>query len=186
MPAAERYIAINYIEEYAMKFIKIIFVIGSLLSIQCSDSTSSNNSENDFSIYLLKDTLLTTSDVKTSRIDSLDIQAEPIINLKDIVSYDWSSHKMVLQSDAFERFKTLDTNNISTYGMPFIVIVHGERIYLGNIYPYYSSYMHFDLPSINIAPFMEMKINRASDEFEDKRNDWRILSILQDNNKIKI
>ena len=168
-----------------MLFKRMIFVITSVLLIQCSDSTSSNNRENDFGIYLLKDTLLTTSDVRSKNLKLLEIQSEPIINLQDIISYDWSLHKLNLQSEAFQRFKNLDTKGISTYGLPFIILVQGESIYLGNIYPCYSSLFHGDLPSINVAPFTEMRINRALDEFDDKRVDQRIYIILQSNNKLK-
>ncbi|NOX89313.1 MAG: hypothetical protein GXO77_09820 [Calditrichaeota bacterium] len=73
---------------------------------------------------------------------------------------------------------------ISTEGLPFIIIVRGERIYLGNIYPCYSSLSHGNLPSINVAPFTEMRINRASDEFEDKRVDQRIYRILKSKNRL--
>ncbi len=168
-----------------MLFKRLILGITSLLLIQCSDSTSSNNVENDFGIYLLKDSLLTTSFAKINKLESLGIQSAPIINLNDVISYDWSIHKMNLHSEAFDRFKTLDTKAISTDGLPFIIIVHGERIYLGNIYPCYSSLIHIDLPSINIAPFTEMRINRALGAYEDKRVDQRIYRVLQSNNKLK-
>jgi len=45
--------------------------------------------------------------------------------------------------------------------------------------------MHMDLPYFQVAPFKELKIIRApSENIEDKRNDDRISSILQEHNKI--
>ena len=54
-----------------------------------------------------------------------------------------------------------------------------------HIYPMYSSLYYFDLPTINVAPFIEMKIEKPSDEFEDKRTDSRIYEVLKNNNKLK-
>ncbi len=168
-----------------MFFKTIIVVIASLLLIDCTQSTNNQNGENEFGIYLLLDKSITTSEAKTINLGLLKLQTEPIICLDDIISYDWSTHTIDLQTEAFERFKSLDTMNVSTYGLPFLVLVGNERIYLGNIYPMYSSLYYFDLPTINVAPFIEMKIEKPSDEFEDKRTDSRIYEVLKNNNKLK-
>ena len=168
-----------------MFFKTIIVVIASLLLIDCTQSTNNQNGENEFGIYLLLDKSITTSEAKTINLGLLKLQTEPIICLDDIISYDWSTHTIDLQTEAFERFKSLDTMNVSTYGLPFLVLVGNERIYLGNIYPMYSSLYHFDLPTINVAPFIDMKIEKPLDEFEDTRTDSRIFEVLKNNNKLK-
>ena len=168
-----------------MIFKKILLITSIILLIQCSSSTNSIDAEFNFGIYLLTDSKLTTSDVKKKDIDSLELKNKPILNLDDIITYDWSNHKLDIQSESFERFKILDTMNVSTYGLPFIVIANGERIYLGTIYPLYSSLFHEDLPSINIAPFLELRINRAIEEYADKRTDQRIYKILLNSKKLK-
>ena len=163
-----------------------ILIIAFFIS-QCSSPADNNNHVKDsFGIYLLKDSTITTSKANSYQIEMLEVQDNPIINLVDIRSYDWANHTIDLKPEAFDRFKKIEQRMISTDGLPFIVIVDAERIYLGNIYPCYSSCMHVNLPYIIIAPFLEMKINRAPlDEIEDIRNDARILRKLMNENKLK-
>jgi len=59
---------------------RLLIFITSILLFQCNHSTNTTNEKNDFGIYLLKDILLTTSDVKIKKLKSLEIQSEPIIN----------------------------------------------------------------------------------------------------------
>jgi hypothetical protein len=50
----------------------------------------------------------------------------------------------------------------------------------------YSSYVHYDLPSVDVAPFLEMRISRAPlQSIEDKRKDERIYLVLNQFNKLK-
>jgi len=161
----------------------------SLVLIFCASyfgcNTTEPSNDYDFGIYLLRDTTLTTSDVKEISLKSLIVQDEPLINITDIVEYNWEYHIIILTSEAFERFGKVEGKIKSTDGLPFIFIAEGQKIYLGNIYPAYSSYIHIDLPFITVAPFTEMRMARApSQEVEDKRNDDRIYSVLQEYDKI--
>lgn len=167
--------------------VKYLFALLILfLFCSCSDSTSPNDDEKAFGIYLLKDTSLITSDAKKSSIESLEIQETPIILIDDIVEYNWEEQIITLTSDAFERFKGVENKIKSTYGLPFIVVANQQKIYLGNIYPMYSSYIHDDLPYVDVAPFLEMRITRAPlQSIEDKRKDERIYSVLKAHNKLK-
>jgi len=164
-----------------------IFLLISILFFRCSNSTSPNNDEKTFGIYLLKDTLLITSDAKKIPLNSLEVQDAPIININDIETYNWSEQIINLTPEAFKRFGSVERKVKSIFGLPFIVMIDGTKIYLGNIYPGYSSYMHGDLPFIMVAPFTEMRISRAPDKnIDDKRMDERIYLVLKNNNKIKI
>lgn len=166
---------------------KCLFVLLiAILFCGCSDSTSPTDDEKAFGIYLLKDTLLMTSDAKKLSIESLQVQETPIIKISDIVEYNWEEQVITLSSEAFERFEGIENKIKSTFGLPFIVKVNQDNIYLGNIYPMYSSYIHKDLPSIDVAPFLEMRISRAPlQSIDDKRKDERIYSVLYEFNKIK-
>lgn len=164
------------------KSILLVLIFG-LIYFCCDNSDSSNDC--DFGLYLLKDSTLTTLDTKEISIESLVVQNESIIDITDIVTYNWDEHLITLTSEAFTRFGDVEDKIKSTYGLPFIFIAEGDKVYLGNIYPAYSSYIHIDLPSITVAPFIEMRIERAlSQEVEDKRNDDRIHSVLQEHDKI--
>jgi hypothetical protein len=151
----------------------------------CSDSTSPAIDEKEFGIYLLKDTLLVTSDAKKLTLESLQVQDAPIININDVTTYNWEEHNITLTPEAFKRFKSVEKKVKSVYGLPFIVMLNQQKIYLGNIYPMYSSYIHPDLPFISVAPFLEMRIERAPlQSAEDKRKDERIYTVLNKFNKI--
>jgi len=166
-----------------MKKLILLVIIFGIFNFCCENSNSPN--DDDFGIYLLSNTSLTTLDAKEISIKSLAVQNEPIIDITDIVTYNWEEHLITLTSEAFEHFGNVENKIKSTYGLPFIFIAEGDKIYLGNIYPAYSSYVHIDLPSITVAPFIEMRIERSpSQDVEDKRNDDRIFSILQEHDKI--
>ena len=169
-----------------MKNQYFLFLLISILFFRCSNSTSSNADENEFGIYLLKDTLAITSDAKKLSLSSLEVQEAPIISINDIENYDWSKQTINLRSEAFEKFGGVQDKIKSIYGLPFIVMVNGQKIYLGNIYPLYSSYIHEELPYMAVSPFTEMKISRSPDRsIADVRMDKRIYSVLKSKNKIK-
>jgi len=165
------------------KYTFIVLIITALF-YGCNDSTGPSN-DDAFGIYLLRDSTLTTSDAKILPIKSLNVQEKPIISTTDIIEYHWADHIIILTTEAFERSKSIEGKIKSTYGLPFLVLVGEQKIYLGNIYPAYSSYIHIDLPYIRVAPFIEMRIAKApSQDVEDKRNDDNIYSALQRYNKI--
>ncbi len=166
------------------KFLFVLLI--PLLFCSCSDSTSPNDDEKVFGFYLLKDTSLITSDAKKLSIESLQLQEKPIIKINDIVEYNWAEQVITLTSEAFDKFKGVENKIKSTHGLPFIVVANQQKIYLGNIYPLYSSYIHEDLPYVKVSPFFEMRVLRAPlQSVEDKRKDERIYSVLNEYNKLK-
>ena len=169
-----------------MKIQYLFVLLFASLFFRCSDSTSPTD-EKAFGIYLLKDTLIITSDAKKLPLNSLQVQDSPIISIEDIETYNWSEQTMSLTSEAFKRFGSAEGKVKSAFGLPFVVMIDQTKIYLGNIYPAYSSYMHEDLPSIMVAPFTEMRISRAPNKnINDVRMDERIYSVLKNNNKLRM
>ncbi len=170
--------------EMIIRFQLILFI--AILFYGCSNSTSPSNEEEAFGIYLLKDTLLITSEAKKLSVDVLLLQETPLISINDIVEYNWEEQVISLTSEAFTRFKGVEKSIKSIYGLPFVVMANQQKIYLGNIYPMYSSYFHQDLPFISVAPFVELRIGRAPLlSIEDKRKDERIYNVMDKFNKIK-
>ena len=167
------------------KAIIIMFLFVILIGCK-EETTSSNNQTGELSIFLLKDDTLTTSQAKEKPLSTLIVNDQPVISINDIVSYGWTEHSIELTNEGTEKFKSVESKVKSTFGLPFIVVANNEKIYLGNIYPYYSSYIHPDIPSIGVAPFMSLKIERAPDQkIEDKRSDGRIYAALEKRNKLK-
>lgn len=165
-------------------FLLVLLII--LFCFSCGDEISQSGNNASYGLYLLKDTLLITSEAKKIALANLELQDAPIIKLDDVIEYKWDEQLISITNDASARFKGVEKKIKSIYGLPFVVVAGQQKIYLGNIYPMYSSYMHEDLPSINVAPFLEMRILRAPmQSIQDKRMDERIYNVLAANNKLK-
>ncbi len=163
----------------------LILLFSNLIFWNCNITEPSE--DYGFGIYLLKDTTLTTSGAKARSLKSLTLQDDdPLIDLADIVTYNWEDHLIDLTNEACERMGRINEKIKSIYGLPFIFIARREKIYLGNIYPAYSSYIHPDLPFITVAPFIELQIIRApSKEAADQRIDDRIYQVLEKQEKLR-
>ena len=59
-------------------------------------------------------------------LDTLLLVKEPVITDADILSYDFASHQMLVTRAALARLP-----RTSTWGVPFVVMADGQRIYLG-------------------------------------------------------
>lgn len=116
----------------------------------------------------------------------------PLISVADIISYDFSNHVMKLKPEALARIPRPPVE-----GVPFIVVVNGERIYLGAFTTGESS-MTFGVPHIMVdraslvtnQPPDTLVVERAypSPSFgvgPDPRGDQRIKTALTALHKLK-
>jgi len=73
----------------------------------------------------------------------------PVIAASDIISYDFSKHAMVLKSGTVARIsKALGgTPGALVAGVPFVVLAHGQRVYLG-VFVSTASSRAFAVPTI--------------------------------------
>lgn len=123
----------------------------------------------------------------------LRLSASPLISGEDIVSYDLTRHMMRLRAETLSRIPRPPVE-----GMPFVVVVNGERIYLGAFTTCLSS-MSVAVPSILVDrqmmvsdhPTNTLVIDRAypSPSFgvgPDPRNDERVKSALAAMNKLEV
>jgi len=145
-----------------------------------------NNQPSDFAIYLLKDDTLQTWQAKQLPLSALDLATRPLIGINDIESYQWSDHTIKLTAEGLAKITMLEDNTKSTFPFPFVVAVVNIKIYMGNIYQMYSSFMPIDLPYIFPALETTLKLRRAPDRtIKDQREDPRIYNALLRRNKIK-
>ncbi len=147
---------------------------------------------NSFGIYLTtgpEDTSITTGKGDWSRLDH---SAVPLITAKDIVSYDFEKHSLRLRPGVLARLPSPPV-----WGRPFIVVVNGERIYLGAFTTSNSSHS-CAIPSITVdrqnlvpnQPADTLVIDRAypTPAFAigaDPRGDPRIKAALKALGKLK-
>jgi hypothetical protein len=145
-----------------------------------------NNQPSDFAIYLVRDDTLQTWQAKQLPLDALDLSPRPLVGISDIESYTWSDHTMRLNSYGIAKFKALENKTNSSRGIPFVVMVGNIKIYMGNIFKMYSSYMSGDLPYIFVPFDKSLKIARALDRnIKDTRGDPRVYNALARRNKLK-
>jgi len=135
----------------------------------------------DFAIYLLADSTITISNLPDKSLDYFVLARSPLISLDDIITYEWPIHLVYVKQTAERRMTNLSKPG-TLNDRPFIVLVNGERIYMGAIWPgFYSTvslYPHIVLPSLNPYHIMH------GIEREDKRTDIRIYTVLKNAGKL--
>jgi hypothetical protein len=94
-----------------------------------------------FNIFLLKDENMTADEASEQELSKLVLKSQPWVSSNDIEYYDYSTHIIYLNNE----LKISD----NVYGKPFVVIVNGEKQYLGAIWTLLSSSMFFG-PVINV------------------------------------
>ncbi len=142
-----------------------------------------------FAIYLLAQKV-TTTEILTAPLDALQLEDKPILSLDDITAYSQDTHTIVLTSTGYKKIKQL---KVPTSGIPFVVCVNRQPIYVGAFWASYSS------QSFNGAVIDTLLVERAhsiriqlgypeSPELfvgEDRRADPRILQSLRQAGKLK-
>jgi hypothetical protein len=166
------------------KIILFSVLIMSLFSFSCSDDIINNNVGEGLNFFLLKDSTITTNEIMNVNLNELTLAEKPILSYKDLVNYNWSNHSFEIGSTKANEIKNYCLNNISVRGIPFIVTVDKERIYLGSFWASYSSlapvFPHIEATYIpNQTPTI-LIIGRSWNEMEqDSRNDQRIYNSLK-------
>lgn len=113
---------------------RIAIVLGIILLLTVS-SLAAIPKQSTFGIYLIAGSVDARVFAQNSeRWKDLPLANEPIISDDDIVAYDFEKHAMRLKPAALKR---LPRPGVS--GIPFVVIVNGERIYPGAFYTMVSS-----------------------------------------------
>jgi hypothetical protein len=89
------------------------------------------------------------------RWKDLPLESDPIISNADIIAYDFSKHAMRVRPETLKRLP-----HPSVAGVPFVLVVNGERIYPGAFYTMLSS-IPCDLPVIVVDRFGQNHSFRA-------------------------
>jgi hypothetical protein len=173
--------------KYGKSFSKLAISIGCILIIIIIYGCNISNSKSEgFAIYL------TREDIPPSRMEALrhvDLLDQPIISVKDIITYNAQTHEMKLTSGAFDRIYDLD---IPVTGKSFMVCVNKEPIYCGAFWTPISS-ISFDGVTI-MKPYntrehsiIVLELGYPSSSFydgEDPRNNDKVLEAIQRDSKL--
>jgi len=118
----------------------IIFLVGIL---SCSKEDNQYKIYDGFNIFLLKDENMTANTASKQELSNLELQIRHWVSSNDIEYYDYSAHIIYLKYEL--------KIHISTFGKPFVVVVNGERQYLGALWSGFSSSYYLG-PVINVHP----------------------------------
>jgi hypothetical protein len=162
---------------------KLIVVLICLLFI-CGSCTATKGE--GFAIYLAK------VDIPPSKMEALshvELADQPIISIKDVITYNAQTHELKLTASAFERISQLD---VPVRGKSFVVCVDRQPIYSGAFWTPISS-ISFDGVTIwkpysfQGPPVITLELGYPSSSFyggDDPRNRTEILRSLEQEGKL--
>jgi hypothetical protein len=155
-------------------------LVATLVALLAACSRSSLRAPaSTFAIYTLQDTTLTVADAATRDLDGLVLQPTPFLTEADLASYSWSEHSFSVTPAMRSRLETLGAKPYKSAGIPFVVLVGDERVYLGAFwYGYSSSYPR--VPYVVLPPMGTLKLRvPAAGEVADPRGDRRVHESLK-------
>jgi hypothetical protein len=174
----------NLKKENYMKVLCVILLSFCLFQ-SCSDAiVEQDTSENLVSFYLLKDSKITATEAVKTGIESLQISDKPIFTSKEMSNYNWKDHSFSVDSVTYKKLQEYSDLHKSVFGIPFVVTVGKDRIYLGAIwFPYSSiapSFPNMYVNFITATPITKLVINKSWSDLEpDIRSDLRIYYALK-------
>ncbi len=168
------------------QFIVLFLFMLSIFHCERDKSPLKPSATQDFAIFLLADRTLSAVDAAKESIEALPLVDDPIISASDLAYYKWSTHSFALKLLAEARLRACAKSRQSTFGIPFVVVVRDERIYLGGFWYSYSSYAP-DFPTIDVTDYVLKEEKSITLTIEkswrgdqvDKRNDPRIYQALK-------
>ena len=167
-----------------MNYILTLIVLCAFLLTSSGDGQiNTNPSSSEFAIYFLKDSLITAAQAEKLPLDSLVLTSDPLLSEHDITSYHWSTHIIDVQPRIDSILNAMGKWWYKSAGVPFVVTVGNQRIYLGTFWWSYSS----SLPPVTciVVPTSHPKLSYNSFcQQPDKRNDMRIHDALVKENKL--
>ena len=155
------------------------FISISLFLFSCNHATSDDTSKAGiFALYLLQDSTLSPQNACTQPIENLALQSSAFLNVNNLKSYVWTTHAFELTDQARSRYDQYLSSHRTVRGVPFVVTVGNDRIYLGTFWWAYSSMMPPACAVIEVMALLPFTIQLAQGAV-DKRSDPRIYSSLK-------
>ena len=154
------------------------FICACLMSQLACDSGIDSAKGQEFAIFRLKDTNLTASQVWDQPLESLGLADNPFLSVKDLRFYKWQTHEFSVTAAVDSQLVQLKHAG-SVRGIPFVVTVGNERVYLGAFWYAYSSIMP-QVPYIDVIvdPHQICRCPSVLVQ-EDKRTDNRVYRALK-------
>lgn len=135
-------------------------------------------------VYLVEGSLPNDRIFQLTDLRNLSLVEPPLIAVTDIESYDWSTHTINLKPECGERLfaRFAQRTRIPMISRLFVVTIDAERVYLGALIGFLSSWAATEVPVIGIpfddAPATTLRISKAA-AAPDQRSDARIRTALE-------
>jgi hypothetical protein len=142
------------------------------LMAACSGSTVTT-SPGSFAIYTLQDTTMSVAEAAARDLSGLALADAPFVTANDILEYSWSRQSWSITADLRARLEELARKPYQSAGIPFVVVVGEERVYLGAFWYWYSSTVpsvpHIMLPLVGPVELKGPSLGGAVDRRIDPR-----------------
>jgi hypothetical protein len=150
-----------------------------LIGLPACDSGIDPSEVPEFAIYRLKDANLIASQLWNQPLENLVLADAPLVALKDVKSYRWQTHEFTVTAAVDSQLAAISKTLGPIGGIPFVVTVGNEKVYLGAFW-----YPHSSLaPQV---PYIDVMLNPhricprwSGQGDDDKRNDPRISRALK-------
>jgi hypothetical protein len=140
-----------------------------LMLVGCSSATDPISSPG-FALYRLQDTKIAASQIWNQPLESMTLASSPFLTMQEMISYDWKTHTMTVTGTADSQFVQLARTLGPVGGIPFVVVVGTERIYLGAFwYPHSSLIPQVPFIDILAAPHQICRCPNGADARTDSR-----------------
>ena len=149
-------------------------------------ASCNGSGENTLEVYLVSGDL--PSDGKID-INKLELEDTPVFTLDDIQKYYWEHQAFVMKKDLLNERLNAEPGKIPvpTYGKPYVLVVNGERIYMGKFWSMLSSQLEVFTPLIYVE-FAWGKDNEQYDLQHDQKLyavTWNLVENAENAGKLK-
>ena len=121
-----------------MNIVRSLICLCLMTQIACESGIDSVQSL-EFAMYRLKDANLSASQVWDQSLENLVLADNPFIALNDLRSYKWQTHEFSVTATVDSQLALLRRTLGPVGGIPFVVTVGEDRVYLGAFWYPYSS-----------------------------------------------
>ena len=162
-----------------MKTLIPALLLGIIFFVSCKDAGTETSPDNTFAIYRLLDTSLVAFTASQLAIGDLTLASDPFMRATDLTAYHWSTHTFVPKPALDSTLHRMASLPGKSGGIPFVVIVGENRIYVGTLWWAYSSSTP-PVPYIELLPSGSYAIEAAPfSSLPDPRQDPRIWASLR-------
>lgn len=168
------------------KLLILLIAIGALTLSGCQPAQVGG-----FAIYRLAEDISATQ-LSQGDINQFKLQDVPVLSSDDIVAYDKADHSIELTPGAYLRIQQIFPMPVKVDGIPFVVCVGKQRIYLGAFWTPASSLSYDGIvimqPLDNTTTTIQISLGYPGPDVftvNDPRADARIIKALQQSGKLK-